>query len=157
MESTTAAYSREWHVANRPQRVAALLAKLETTLVALGDVHEAFTKTYIGFVGPRGGFASAVVLNSKLAVYFRVPFDEAPRPEGARMRDVAGIGHYGYGQTEYSIRAVADIPGAATVAQVAYDRVLRLRGEQVFAARAGERGPNTSRDLGDKRAISPSR
>ena len=116
------------HIASRgkPAGIPPLLELLEGRIGEIGDVREVFTKTYIAFEGPKGGFASVIVQHSKLALYLRVPFGAAPRPHGARMRDVSGIGHYGYGDTEYSVHTEGDVDGAVEVAQAAYDFRLGL-------------------------------
>ena len=119
--------SRAMHVAGKPSDVSSLLEALEAGMVDIGHVQEVFTKTYIGFECPGGGFASVLVQNSKLTLYARVPFASVPPLPGARMRDVAGIGHHGYGDTEYSIFGEPDLEGALEVANAAYHLVSRTR------------------------------
>jgi predicted transport protein len=123
-KARVARYSRTSHLVRKPVGIAPLLEMIEGRIREIGDVREVFTKTYIAFEGPKGGFASVIVQRSKLAVYLRVPFGAAPRPDGARMRDVSGIGHHGYGDTEYSVHTDLDVDGAVEVARAAYN--LRL-------------------------------
>jgi predicted transport protein len=116
-----------------------LLAMLESGIADLGDVQEVFTKTYIGFRCADGGFASVLVQNAKLTIYARVPFDMAPRPPDAVMRDVSGIGHYGYGQTECCVSLERDLLAALDLIRMAYERTVALAGRKKASRSPGVR------------------
>ncbi len=121
-ESRRASFSLEHHTAGKPEAIVDLFGKLDARLMALGpDVERVFLKQYVNYKIKRS-FATLRLDKGRLVMCVSMQFGEAPRPAGLGMRDLAGLGHQGLGDTEVTIASDDDLAGAETVARASYER-----------------------------------
>ena len=104
-------------------------AKLEGAVRSLGDVSVRSVPTYISFDAGGRSFMTVRAMRSDLRLHFSVPWELAPKPAPAVMRDVTHIGHYGIGSTEFRLSADELLPAAVAVARAAFEHALALRAE----------------------------
>ena len=114
-------YSLDHHFAGKS---AAILDSFEQ-LDKLGrehgaDVTRRIRKQYIGYFAGKKSFFTIEVQRQRLLLYLNLdPTTVQPWDKGT-MRDVTNIGHFGLGNTEYSVKQVSDLDGARALIKQAY-------------------------------------
>ena len=116
------AYSRQYHLQGKPKAIADLFDQLNDRLLTLGDVQVTYTKMYVNFSAPKHSFITVVLGRDKMYLYFSIPWTESPKPRLDRMRDVAKIGHYGMGDTEFVLSGIDQLDDALVLATSAFER-----------------------------------
>ena len=91
-----------------------------------GDVTRRIRKQYIGYFRTKHSFFTAEFQKQRILVYLTLnPKTVKPWNDEA-MRDLTGIGHFGMGDTEYSLRNVDQLDEVKALIQTAYDARLIL-------------------------------
>lgn len=122
-DSRRATFGLEHHTTGKPEAIVDLFGKLDARLMALGpDVERVFLKQYVNYKCKRS-FATLRLDKGRLVMCVSMQFGEAPRPAGLGMRDLAGLGHQGLGNTEVTVGSDDDLAGAEAVARASYERV----------------------------------
>lgn len=85
------------------------------------DVSRRIRKFYVGFFVGKRSFYTVEIQRQRVTVYLSLdPTKAAPWNEGA-MRDVRTIGHYGMGDTEYSLSTPAQLDEVKALMKRAYN------------------------------------
>lgn len=114
-------YSLDHHLAGKPAAILDSFEQLDQFGRELGaDVIRRIRKQYVGYYAGKKSFFTIEVQRQRLLLYLHLePKAVQPWDEG-RMRDVTNIGHFGLGDTEYSVRQAADLDGARALIESAY-------------------------------------
>jgi predicted transport protein len=98
------------------------LSEVNSFAMALGgDVTRRVRKFYIGYFRGKRSFFTIEVQLQRCIVYLSLePAATQPWNEAA-MREVSKIGHYGMGDTEYSLHNVDQLDEVKALIQAAYD------------------------------------
>lgn len=84
------------------------------------DVTRRVRKQYVGYFAGKRSFFTIEVQTQRLILYLNLdPATVQPWDEGT-MRDVTNIGHFGMGNTEYSVKPASDLDGARALIKKAY-------------------------------------
>jgi len=121
--STKKVYSVEHHTGKKPTVILALFQEIDAFALALGpDVERRPTKTYIGYFAGKKSFFTLELQKTKIYAY--VSLDAADvKPWGEdELRDVRNIGHFGMGDTEFTVRAPDQLPRLEALLRQAYLR-----------------------------------
>ena len=77
-------------------------------------------KQYVGYFAGKKSFFRIEVQRQRLLLYLNLdPTTVQPWDENT-MRDVTNIGHFGMGNTEYSVKQATDLDGARALIRKAY-------------------------------------
>ncbi|MBV9193897.1 MAG: hypothetical protein JO168_07095 [Solirubrobacterales bacterium] len=86
-----------------------------------GDVTRRIRKQYVGYFRGKRSFFTVELQRQRVLVYLALdPNNIKPWNEEA-MRDATDIGHFGMGDTEFSLRNVDQLDELKTLIQTAYD------------------------------------
>jgi len=110
------------HTTGKPRAVVDLFEQLDERVTALPDVRVTYSKQYVNYSAPKRSFMTAELFQTKLKLYFSIPWDEAPKPRPEFMRDVVHIGHFGMGDTEFTLSSPEDLEHALSIARASHDR-----------------------------------
>ena len=84
------------------------------------DVSRRIRKLYVGYFAGKRSFFTVEVQRQRLIVYLNLdPTATSPWDDKA-MRDVRNIGHYGMGDTEFSLREAAQLELVKDLIKLAY-------------------------------------
>jgi predicted transport protein len=115
-------YPLDHHLAGKPAAIVDSFEQLDQFGRELGaDVTRRVRKQYVGYFAGKKSFFTIEVQRQRVLVYLNLdPTTVQPWDESA-MRDVANIGHFGMGDTEYSVRQTTDLDGARALIKRAYE------------------------------------
>ena len=115
-------YSLDHHLQNKGSLIRDLFQDLDTYTPTLGpDVSRRIRKYYIGYFRGKKSFCTVETQQNRLIVYLSLPpVNLKPWNEEA-MRDVRKIGHFGMGDTEYSLRTTDQLDEAKSLMKRAYE------------------------------------
>ena len=115
-------YSLDQHLAGKSAAILDSFEQLDKFGREQGaDVTRRIRKQYIGYFAGKKSFFTIEVQRQRLLLYLNVvPSTVQPWDENA-MRDVTNIGHFGMGNTEYSVRQAAELDGARALIKTAYE------------------------------------
>jgi predicted transport protein/predicted type IV restriction endonuclease len=111
------------HVGGKPAAMVDLFEQVDEFARSLGaDVTRRIRKFYIGYFGGKRSFVTVEIQRKRLILYLSVPPTTASPWNNEVMRDVREIGHYGMGDTEYSLHAPGQLDEAKALIKAAYDK-----------------------------------
>jgi predicted transport protein len=114
-------YSLDHHLAGKSAAIVDSFEQLDKFGRDQGaDVTRRIRKQYIGYFAGKKSFFTIEVQRQRLLLYLNLdPSTAQPWDEGT-MRDVTDIGHFGMGNTEYSVKQATDLDGARALIKNAY-------------------------------------
>ena len=114
-------FQLDHHLGGKSALIRELFEGVDQWAPSLGsDVSRRIRKFYIGFYKGKRSFCTLEVQQRRVIVYLGLkPEDAKPWNETA-MRDVGNIGHYGMGDTEYSLREIAQLAEVKALIERAY-------------------------------------
>jgi len=116
-------YDLDWHTAKKPSGIVDMFERVDSLAMALGpDVQRRVTKMYIGYFAGKKSFFTAELQKTRIWIYLSLPPSEAQPWTDSEMRDVAGIGHFGMGDTEFGLKSVDQLARLETLIRQAYAR-----------------------------------
>lgn len=114
-------YSLDFHLSSKPASIVDLFEQVDEFGRSIGpDVTRRIRKFYVGYYAGKRSFCTIEVQRKRLIVYFNLdPTTASPWNENA-MRDVREIGHFGMGDTEYSLRTPSQLGEVKALLPKAY-------------------------------------
>ncbi|HET6509351.1 MAG TPA: DUF5655 domain-containing protein [Baekduia sp.] len=110
------------HLDNKSALIKDVFAEVNAFGLSLGgDVTRRVRKLYIGYFRGKRSFFTIELQQQRAVVYLALDPDRARPWNDDVMRDVRSIGHFGLGDTEYSVRNVDVLADLKSLIQVAYD------------------------------------
>jgi|AntDryMetagUQ889_1029465.scaffolds.fasta_scaffold01243_2 predicted transport protein len=115
-------FSLDHHLNGKPAAMVDLFEQIDEFARGLGaDVSRRIRKFYVGFFVGKRSFCTVEIQRQRVTVYLSLdPTKAAPWNDGA-MRDVRTIGHYGMGETEYSLSTPAQLDEVKALIKRAYN------------------------------------
>ena len=115
-------YSLDHHLSNKSALISQLFEEVNAFGMALGgDVTRRIRKQYIGYFRGKKSFFTLELQHQRVIVYLALDPAQAKPWNDKAMRDASAIGHYGMGDTEYSLRAAEELVGLKKLIQSAFD------------------------------------
>jgi predicted transport protein len=116
----TQEYPLEHHLGNKSALIRELFEEMDKYAFTLGaDVTRRIRKQYIGYFRGKKSYFTAEFQRRRVVVYVSVDPKLVQPWNDTTMRDATDIGHYGMGDTEYSLRGLdqpAELRDLITVA-----------------------------------------
>jgi predicted transport protein len=114
-------YELDHHLGNKSALMRELFEELDKYAFTLGpDVSRRIRKNYLGYFRGKKSFFTSEIQQRRIIVYLGLdPTSVKPWNDSA-MRDTTAIGHFGMGDTEYSLRAVAQLDEVRRLITAAY-------------------------------------
>jgi predicted transport protein len=114
-------YSVEHHLAGKSAAILDSFEQLDKFGREQGaDVTRRIRKQYIGYFAGKKSFFTIEVQRQRLLLYLNLDPTTVQPWDESTMRDVTNIGHFGMGNTEYSVKQAADLDGARALIKKAY-------------------------------------
>lgn len=115
-------YPLDHHLGNKSALIRELFEELDKYAFTLGpDVSRRIRKQYVAYFRGKRSFFTAETQRQRIVVYLGLdPKAWQPWNENT-MRDATGIGHFGMGDLEYSLRASDQLEEVHHLAKVAYE------------------------------------
>jgi predicted transport protein len=114
-------YPLEHHLAAKPAAILDSFEQLDQFGRELGaDVTRRIRKQYVGYFAGKKSFFTIEVQRQRLLLYLNLDPKTTKPWDESTMRDVTKIGHFGLGNTEYSVKQTTDLDGARTLIKKAY-------------------------------------
>ncbi len=115
-------FSLDHHLSGKPAAMVDLFEQTDEFARSLGaDVSRRIRKFYVGYFAGKRSFLTVEVQRQRLILYLNLnPTTTTPWNDEV-MRDVREIGHYGMGDTEYSLRATGQLDEARALTKQAYE------------------------------------
>jgi len=120
-------YTLDYHTDGKPAEVLNVFQALDEYGRSLeSDVSRRIRKFYVGYFAGRRSFFTVELQRARVIVYLNLP----PEPNarwwnGDVMRDVTNIGHYGMGDTEYSLTSTEQLEEVKALIRTAHDGARR--------------------------------
>jgi predicted transport protein len=118
-------YELSHHLAKLPAGITDRFEQVDEFIRGLGpDVTRRIRKQYIGYFGGKGktrSFCTVETQRRRVLIYLGLDPTSTKLWNGAAMRDVREVGHFGMGDVEYSIRPDADLNEVKLLIRQAYD------------------------------------
>jgi len=111
----------EHHVGGKPAAMVDLFEQVDEFARSLGaDISRRIRKFYVGYYAGKRSFLTVEIQRQRLILYLNLdPTTASPWYEDV-MRDVRNIGHFGMGDTEYSLRSPEELNAAKAMIKEAY-------------------------------------
>jgi predicted transport protein len=117
-------YDLDHHLANKSALIQELFSEVNSFALALGpDVTRRIRKHYVGYFRGKKSFFTVELQQRRVVVYLGLRPPTAHPWSDEVMRDVTGIGHFGMGDTEYSLTRTDQLTGLQQLIQLAYDAI----------------------------------
>lgn len=115
-------YPLDHHLGNKSALIKEIFDEINAFGMSLGgDVTRRIRKHYLGYFRGKKSFFTVELQHQRVLVYASLaPATVQPWNEEA-MRDATAIGHFGMGDTEYSVRNVDQLDEVKQLIQAAYD------------------------------------
>jgi predicted transport protein len=118
----TASYTIDERFAGKPANIVELAHKIRDFIIRLdASIEEAPKKLYIAYKTSQN-IVCMVIKEHQILLYLKLNPKELVNTS-AKIRDVTGIGHYGTGKTEVTIKSEADLQLAKPLIEMAYRQV----------------------------------
>jgi predicted transport protein len=116
-------WSLDHHTNGKPSAIVDLFERVDEFARGLGhDVSRRITKRYVGYFAAKRTFFSIKLQRARTVVYLGLdPTETQPWNEHV-MRDVREIGHWGRGDTEYSLSSTEQLPEVQGLIRRAYEQ-----------------------------------
>jgi len=103
-------FSLDHHVAGKPAAMVDLFEQIDEFGRSLGaDVSRRMRKQYVGYFTGKRSFFTVEIQRQRLIVYLGLDPSAVSHWNEKAMRDVRKIGHFGMGDTEFSLRAPSQL------------------------------------------------
>ncbi len=113
-------YPVERHTDGKPTAIVDLFEQVDEYGRSLGaDVTRRPKKWYIGYFRGKAAFFTVEIQKQRVLVYLKLDPDQTDT-SGPALRDVRGIGHYGMGDVEFSLRKADDLDAVRALIEAAY-------------------------------------
>jgi len=115
-------YPLDHHLGNKSSLIRELFEELDNFASTLGaDVSRRSRKQYIGYFRGKRSYFTAEIQHRRVLVYLSLdPKTVQPWNDDA-MRDASNIGHFGMGDTEFSLRTVDQLGEVRALIKTAYE------------------------------------
>ena len=114
-------YSVEHHLAGKSAAILDSFEQLDKFGREQGaDVTRRIRKQYIGYFAGKKSFFTIEVQRQRLLLYLNLDPTTVQPWDESTMRDVTNIGHFGMGNTEFSVKQATDLDGARALIKKAY-------------------------------------
>jgi predicted type IV restriction endonuclease/predicted transport protein len=111
------------HLGGKPAAMVDLFEQVDEFARSLGaDVSRRVRKFYVGYYAGKRSFLTVEIQRQRLILYLNLDPTMASPWNDEVMRDVREIGHYGMGDTEYSLRAPTQLDEAKALIKSAHDK-----------------------------------
>jgi predicted transport protein len=115
-------YNLDHHLGNKSALIKELFDEVNAFGTALGgDVTRRIRKMYIGYFRGKRSFYTIELQHQRALVYLALDPSSTQPWNDKVMRDARKFGHYGLGDTEYSLRDVEQLDELKTLIHAAYD------------------------------------
>jgi predicted transport protein len=116
-------YSLDQHLAGKPASIIDLFERLDEFARGLSnDIGRRIRKQYVAYFAGKRSFFTLEPRKARIIVYLNLdPTTAKPWNDGA-MRDVRKIGHYGMGDTEYSLTQSSQVAEVQELIGLALER-----------------------------------
>ncbi len=119
--SPSQTFSLDHHLGGKPAAIVDLFEQVDELGRSLGaDVSRRVRKFYVGYFAGKRSFFTVEVQRQRLIVYLNLDPTMPPPWDDKAMRDVRNIGHYGMGDTEFSLREAAQLDFVKDLIKLAY-------------------------------------
>jgi len=117
-------YPIEHHAGGKPAEIVSLFQALDEYARGLGaDVSRRIRKFYVGYFAGKRSFLTLELQRARVIVYMSLQPDESGSWwDSSAMRDVRNIGHYGMGDTEFSLTATEQVAKVKELIRMAYEQ-----------------------------------
>ena len=116
-------YSVEHHLDGKPAAIIDMFEQLDEYARSLGaDVTRRVRKQYVGFFRGKKSFFTVELQRQRVLVYLVLDPATAQPWNTNTMRNVTQIGHYGMGDTEYSVRSADSLDEVRSHIKLAYEQ-----------------------------------
>lgn len=118
----TSTYTFEQHLDGKPQKIKDLAQAVQEYIVRLDPaIEEAPKKQYVAYKISQN-IVCVEFQTQRLLLFLKLNPKESSGPPGI-ARDVTGIGHYGTGDLEITLRSLDDLEAAKPFIEIAYRKV----------------------------------
>jgi predicted transport protein len=121
--AATASYTFEEHLEGKPERIRKLAEAVREFVLGLDSaVEEAPKKFYVAYRSAQN-IACVEIQKRKLNVFVKLAPEDVPEPRPSTYRDVTRIGHFGTGDTEFTVASEEDLEVAMPYIELSYQKV----------------------------------
>ena len=118
----TGSYTYNQHIENKSDKIKSLVESIREYILGLDSaIEEVPKKLYIAYKISQN-IACVEVQKQKVLIYLKLKKDEIDKPS-KNYKDVTNIGHFGTGDSEFSIKSEEDIEIAKPFIELAYQKV----------------------------------
>lgn len=111
----------EHHLDGKSALIRELFEGIDQWAPSLGsDVSRRIRKFYVGYFKGKRSFCTLEIQHRRVIAYLSLPPESAKPWNEAATRDVRNIGHYGMGDTEYSLREATQLSELKGLIELAY-------------------------------------
>jgi predicted transport protein len=115
-------YDLDHHLGNKSALIRELFDELNAFGTSLGgDVTRRIRKMYVGYFRGKRSFFTVELQHQRVLIYLALDPSTVQPWDADVMRDARNFGHYGMGETEYSLRNVDQLDELKALIQTAYD------------------------------------
>ena len=115
-------YGLDHHLGNKSALIRELFEELNAFGTSLGgDVTRRIRKMYVGYFRGKRSFFTVELKHQRVLLYLALDPSSVQPWDDDVMRDAQNFGHYGMGDTEYSLRNVDQLDELKALIQTAYD------------------------------------
>jgi predicted transport protein len=115
-------YDLDHHLGNKSALIRELFEELNAFGTSLGgDVTRRIRKMYVGYFRGKRSFFTVELQHQRVLIYLALDPSTVQPWNDDVMRDAQNFGHYGMGDTEYSLRNVEQLDELKALIQTAYD------------------------------------
>lgn len=113
------------HLAGKPAAIIDLFEQFDEFARSLGaNVSRRIRKQYLGYFSGKRSFCTIELQRQRAIVYLNLDPTKTQPWDDHSMRDVREIGHFGMGDTEFSLRESSQLDELKGLVKQAYDRTL---------------------------------
>ena len=115
-------YDFDHHLGNKSALIRELFDELNAFATSLGgDVTRRIRKMYVGYFRGKRSFFTVELRHQRVLIYLALDPTTVQPWNDQVMRDARDFGHYGMGDTEYSLRNVDQLEELKALIETAYD------------------------------------
>jgi predicted transport protein len=114
-------YALDHHLSEKPAAIVDLFEQIDEFARSLGaNVSRRVRKQYVGYFSGKRSFCTTETQRQRVIVYLNLNPTKAAPWNGHSMRDVREIGHFGMGDTEFSLRESSQLTELKELIKLAY-------------------------------------
>jgi predicted transport protein len=115
-------YSIDHHLGNKSALIKEMFDEINSFATSLGsDVTRRVRKQYVGFFRGKRSFFTIELQHQRTVIYLSLDPSTVQPWNDAALRDARNIGHFGMGETEYSLRTVDQFGEIKGLIRTAYE------------------------------------